>query len=68
MLAKGPYLSWLPLQFLASIREPELRPLPVELGRHSYRTGIVWRRSAEGLAPSRRLREILKQVASERAR
>ncbi len=68
MLGRGPYLSWLPLQFLASIREPELKPLPVELGRYSYRTGIVWRRSAEGLAPFRRLREIVKQVASERAR
>ena len=68
MLGRGPYLSWLPLQFLASIREPELRPLPVELGRYSYRTGIVWRRSTEGLAPFRHLREILKQVASERAR
>ncbi len=68
MLGRGPYLSWLPLQFLASIREPELKPLPVELGRYSYRTGIVWRRSAEGLAPFQRLREIVKQVASERAR
>ena len=68
ILASGPYLSWLPLQFLASIREPELRPLPVELGQYRYRTGIVWRRSAEGLAPLRRLREIVKQVASDRAR
>lgn len=67
MLGRGPYLSWLPLQFLASIREPELRPLPVELGRYSYRTGIVWRRAAEGLSPFRHLREILKQVASEHA-
>ena len=68
MLGRGPYLSWLPLQFLESIREPELRPLPVELGRYGYRTGIVWRRAAEGLAPFRRLREIVKEVASERAR
>lgn len=68
MLGKGPYLSWLPLQFLPSIGEPELRPLPVELGRYRYRTGIVWRRAAEDLAPFRHLREILKEVASERAR
>ena len=68
MLGSGPYLSWLPLQFLESIREPELKPLRVELGQYSYRTGIVWRRSAEGLAPFQHLREIVKQVASDRAR
>ena len=68
MLGSGPYLSWLPLQFLESIREPELKPLRVELGQHRYRTGIVWRRSAEGLAPFRHLREVVKQIASDRAR
>ena len=68
MLGSGPYLSWMPLQFLQSMLEPELRPLRVELGQYRYRTGIVWRRSAEGLAPFQRLREIVKQIASEKAR
>ncbi len=68
MLGSGPYLSWLPLQFLANIREPVLRPVPVDLGRYRYRTGIVWRRSAEGLAPFQHMRKIVKQIASDKAR
>jgi DNA-binding transcriptional LysR family regulator len=67
LLATGPYLAWLPLPFLEAIPEPALKPLPVDLGQHRYRTGIVWRRSAESMASFRILREIVRNVSSRQA-
>ena len=63
LLATGPYLSWLPVPFLEAIPRPVIRPLPVELGRHSYRTGIAWRRSAESMSSFRIMREIVRKLS-----
>ena len=62
LLASGPYLSWLPLSLLESIREPVIKPLPVELGRHRYRTAMVWRRSAESMTSFRTMRQIVREL------
>ena len=67
LLTAGPYLTWLPLPFLDAIPAPALKPLRVELAGHRYRTGMVWRRSAESMASFRLLRGFLRDVASHQA-
>ena len=49
-IATGPWLAWLSLDFLDRMNGPRPKPLPVSIGRYSYRTGFVARRSAEDLA------------------
>ena len=66
VMAAGPYLAWLSLDFLERLPGAFLRPLPVELGRYPYRSGFVARRSAEDMAPFRRLEEIVRETALER--
>ena len=65
-MASGPYLAWLPLKFLHAF-DRDLRPLPVSLGRHRYRTGFIARRSAEDLAAFRLLRQAVRDAALEKA-
>ena len=65
-MASGPYLAWLPLKFLHAF-DPDLRPLPVSLGRHRYRTGFIARRSAEDLAAFRLLRQAVRDAALEKS-
>ena len=65
-IASGPYLAWLPLKFLHAF-DPDLRPLPVSLGRHHYRTGFIARRSAEDLAAFRLLRQAVRDAALEKS-
>ena len=50
--ASGPYLAWLPLELLVRLPGRPLSPLPLEFGRRCP-TGVVLRRSAEGLVPVR---------------
>ena len=68
LLATGPYLSWLPLPFLAAGPEAAIRPLPVDLGRHRHRTGLIWRRSAESISSFRIMRRIVRAVSARQAR
>ena len=65
-MASGPYLAWLPVKFLHAF-DPDLRPLPVSLGRHRYRTGLIARRSAEDLAAFRLLRQAVRDAALEKS-
>ena len=65
-MASGPYLAWLPLKFLHAF-DPDLRPLPVSLGRHRYRTGFIARRSAEDLAAFRLLQQAVRDAALEKS-
>ena len=68
LLAEGPWLSWLPLPFLARLPALGIEPLPLNFGRRRYRTGLVARRSAEDLAPVRLFEEIVRDIALERPR
>ena len=63
LLAGGPWLARLPIDFLDRLPGLVLRPLPVEFGRYRYRTGFVARRSAEELPPLRRFEAILRDTA-----
>ena len=68
LLAEGPWLSWLPLAFLARLPALGVAPLAVRLGRRRYRSGLVARRAAEDLAPVRLFEEIVREIALEGAR
>ena len=63
VMADGPYLAWLSLTFLDRLPGGFLQPLPVRFGRYRYRSGFVARRSAEDLAPLRRLEAIVREIA-----
>ena len=63
LMASGPYLAWLPLEMLARLPGRPLSPLPLEFGRRRCPTGLVLRRSAEGLAPVRALRDMIRESA-----
>lgn len=65
LLAKGPWLSWLPLAFLARLPGLGITPLALNFGRRRYRTGLVVRRSAEDLKPVRLFKEIVREIALE---
>ena len=65
-LAAGPWLGWLLLNFLERLPGAPLRPLPLTLGRHRYRTGFVARRSAEDLAPFRQFEAAVRDAALKR--
>ena len=66
LLAAGPWLAWLPLNFLGGLAAPKFRPLPLRFGRYRYRAGFIARRSAEDLAPFRLLEETVRDIALER--
>ena len=68
VMAGAPYLAWLSLTFLDRLPGAVLRPLPVALGRYTYRSGFVARRAAEDLAPFRRLEAIVRETALATAR
>ena len=63
LMATGPWLAWLPLEFLERLTEPRLRPVPTRFGRRRTRTGFVARRSAEDLAPFRALENAVRGAA-----
>ena len=67
-IATEPWLAWLPLDFLDRMNGPRLKPLPVSIGRYSYRTGFVARRSAEDLASFLALEDTVRDVALDRSR
>ena len=62
-MAAGPHLAWLPLELLARLPGRPLSPLPLEFGRQRRPTGWVLRRSAEGLASVRALRDLIRETA-----
>ena len=66
-IATGPWLAWLPLEFLDRLAGPRLRPLPLAFGRHSYRAGFIVRRSAEDLMSFRALEETVRDIALEQS-
>ena len=57
LMASGPHLAWLPPEMLVRLPGRPLSPLPLAFGRRRCPTGLVLRRSAEGLAPVRALLE-----------
>ena len=63
LIAGGPYLAWLSLTFLERLPGLSIRPLPVTIGRYTYRSGFVARRSAEDLPPFRRFEAIVRESA-----
>ena len=65
LMASGPYLAWLPLEMLVGLPGRPLSPLPLRFGRRRCPTGLVLRRSAEGLAPVRALRDLIRETAGE---
>ena len=67
LMANGPWLAWLPLELLDRLAPPRLRPLPIAIGRHRYRTGFIARRSAEDLEPFRALEQTVRETALERS-
>ena len=67
LLATGPWLTRLPLNFLDGLPGAPLRPLPPGFGRCRYRAGFIARRSAEDLAPFRALEETVRETALERS-
>ena len=67
LMGTGPWLAWLPLNFLEGLAGPPLRPLPLGFGRYRYRAGFIARRSAEDLPPFRQLQEAVRDVALERS-
>ena len=67
-MATGPWLAWLPLEFLERLTEPRLRPVPTRFGRRRTRTGFIARRSAEDLAPFRALENAVRDAAQEPSR
>ena len=67
LLAAGPWLAWLPMNFLGRLAAPKFRPLPLKFGRNRYRAGFITRRSAEDLTPFRLLEEIVRETALERS-
>ena len=67
LLETGPWLAWLPLNFLDALAGPKLRPLPLKFGRYRYRAGFIARRSAEDLAPFQQLEETVRDAALERS-
>ena len=66
LMAGAPYLARLSLTFLERLPGAFLRPLPVTLGRTTYRSGFVARRSTEDMPPFRRFEAILRDTALER--
>ena len=68
LLATGPWLARLPLDFLDGLPGTPLRPLPLGFGRRRCPAGLVARRSAEDLAPFRRLQKAVRDAALERSR
>ena len=66
-MATGPWLAWLPLDFLERLPGLRLTPLPLAFRRPCYRTGCIARRSAEDLAPFRLLEETVRDTALERS-
>ena len=67
LMAAGPWLARLPLDFLERLTGLELRPLRLTFGRQRYRAGFVARRSAEDLAPFRQLEQAVRDAALERS-
>ena len=63
LLARGPYLAWLSLEFLERLPGRFVRPLSVAFGRYSYRSGFVANRSTEDLPPFRRFEAIVRRTA-----
>ena len=68
LLATGPWLARLPLDFLDGLPGTPLRPLPLGFGRCRCPAGLVARRSAEDLAPFRLLQQAVRDAALERSR
>ena len=62
-MAAGPWLAWLPLDYLDRLAWPRLRPLPLAFGRRRWPTGFVARRAAEDLEPFRLLERTLRDSA-----
>ena len=48
-MATGPWLAWLPLEFLERLTEPRLRPVPTQFGRRRHPDRL--RRPAFGRGP-----------------
>ena len=63
LMASGRYLAWLPLEMLVRLPGRPLSPLPLEFGRRRCPTGLVLHRSAEGLAPVRAPRDLIRETA-----
>ncbi len=66
LMATGPYLAWLSLNFLERLPGRILQPVPVQFGRHRYHSGFVARRSAEDLPAFRRFEAIVRETALAR--
>ena len=63
VMTGAPYLAWRSLTFLERLPGGLLRPVPVEFGRYTSRSGFVARGAAEDLAPFRRLEAIVRETA-----
>ena len=63
VMAGSPYLAWLSLTFLERLPGALLKPVPVQFGRYSYRSGFVAGRAAEDFPSFRRLKAIVRESA-----
>ena len=62
LMETGPYLSVLSLNFMERLPGSFLKPLPLQLGRYYYRTGVLSRKASSSMLPYRRFINIMRDV------
>ena len=65
LMETGAFLSVLSLNFIEKIAGSFLKPLPLQVGRYHYRTGVLTRRAPLGMEPYRYFIRKVRDVASE---
>lgn len=63
MIRTGPYLSVLSLDFMERLPGSFLKPLPLQLGRYYYRTGVLSSKASSSMSPCRNFIKVVRNVA-----
>ncbi len=63
LIRTGPYLSILSLNFMERLPGSFLKPLPIQLGRYYYRTGVLSRKASTSMSPCKDFIRIVRNVA-----
>ena len=63
LIRTGPYLSVLSLNFMERLPGSFLKPLPLQLGRYYYRTGVLSRKASASMSPCKHFIRIVRNVA-----
>ena len=67
LMETGPYLSVLSLNFIDRLPGEFLQPLPLQLGHHACRTGILSRKSSAAMSSCRHFIKVIRDVVMGRA-